>query len=244
MLEIMRRTGKLLRLLRSPGYWKGLQSGVAAAIEHEGAIRPLKLASVIDVGANRGQFSILVAGLFPNAQIRAFEPLWEAAAVYKKVFQGSSRATLYPYAAGSESGSAQIHISARADSSSLLPISQKQSEIFPGTEQLATRLIEVRRIDDVLKGELFASPLMVKLDVQGFELAALQGMPEVLRQADYVYAEITFLPLYGGQPLAHEVIDWLRGNGFNLQGIYNLTSSSDGAAVQADALFARHVDSG
>jgi FkbM family methyltransferase len=239
MLEIVRRSRKLFHLLCAPVYWKGLRIGVAAAIEHEAALRPLNLASVVDIGANRGQFSALASVLFPKAKIFAFEPLSEEAAIYDRIFRKSPQVKLYRYAAGDKSGSAQIHISARADSSSLLPISSRQSEIFPGTEEVATRAIEVRRVDDVLKNEILKPPLMVKLDVQGFELVALKGMPDILSFANYIYAEITFIPLYQGQPLAHEVIAWLRARGFRLRGIYNLASTSKHAAIQADALFER-----
>lgn len=132
-----------------------------------------------------------------------------------------------------------IHVSGREDSSSLLPISAVQADLFPGTAEKGRAEIRVERGDDVLAAVDLPRPLMVKLDVQGFELSALRGLTQTLARADYVYAEISFVELYQGQPLADEIIAWLRENHFRLAGIYNLTLSPEGISVQADALFSR-----
>src|SRR5690606_23392095 len=107
-----------------------------------------------------------------------------------------------------------------------------------------TRTVTVARGDDVLGAFDLPCPLMVKLDVQGFELSALRGMPSLLGRADFVYAEVSFVELYAGQPLADAVIAHLRERGFHLAGIHNLTTGPDGASIQADALFTRAPEGG
>ena len=98
--------------------------------------------------------------------------------------------------------------------------------------------ITVRRGDDVLGPEIdLPSPVLIKLDVQGYELAALKGMTHLLDRADYVYAEISFVELYSDQVLAPEFIEWLQLKGFRLSGIYNLHCDEEGISIQADALF-------
>jgi hypothetical protein len=97
----------------------------------------------------------------------------------------------------------------------------------------------VRRVDGVVDPQSLEPPLLIKLDVQGAELQALQGMPGLVAHAAHVYAEVSFLELYEGQPRASEVIAWLAENGFSLVGVYNPSYSKDGSAVQADALFSR-----
>jgi len=237
--RLMGRVRKAVRLLSDPVFLSGLRLGVGAAIEHEAALRPLDLRSLVDVGANKGQFSLLVRSVAPSARIHAFEPLPRPGSLYLRLFSNDPQVTLYPVALGESAGTAIIHISGREDSSSLLPISATQDNLFPGTAEAGQAEIRVERGDDVLAGIDLPHPLMVKLDVQGFELSALRGLTQTLARADYVYAEISFLALYEGQPLADEIIDWLRSNGFRLAGIYNLTLSPEGASVQADALFTR-----
>lgn len=235
----IRRARKFSRLIRSPIYRTGLRKGAAAAIEHEGAMRSLAVGSLVDVGANVGQFSLLVRALHPEAVIYAFEPLPAMASRYEALFSPDPRIKLYRVAAGETAGQAAIHVSGRPDSSSLLPISQKQNEIFPGTLEVSTLEIEIQRVDDVLRDEKLVEPILIKLDVQGFELSALKGMPELLKRAAHIYVEVSFVELYQGQPLAYEIIDWLATRGYRIAGIYNPTFTHDAIAVQADVLFSR-----
>jgi FkbM family methyltransferase len=237
MRSSLTKLSKLIRLLTRPDYRRGLPFGVAAAVEHADLIALLRLGTVIDVGANVGQFSLLVNTLHPQVVIHAFEPLEEAASVFDRLFVGRQHVTLHRCAAGAEDCETEIHVSGRADSSSLLPISELQDRAFSGTAAIANRKIPVRRVDDILDGLSLPGPLLIKLDVQGYEMEALRGMPRILAKADYVYAELSFAPLYEGQPLAHDVIAWLAAHSFDLASINTLARLATGVAVQADALF-------
>ncbi|MGA7966535.1 MAG: FkbM family methyltransferase, partial [Gammaproteobacteria bacterium] len=86
--------------------------------------------------------------------------------------------------------------------------------------------------------EEIASPALLKLDVQGFELPTLQGCEDLLSRFAWVYVECSFIELYEGQALADEVITWLRERGFALSGVYNMSYGRSGRAIQADFLFA------
>jgi FkbM family methyltransferase len=240
--EIARRARqalKLLRLLARPGYWRGLRFGVGATIEHAPVIRALRPANVVDVGANVGQFSLLAATLCPNARIIAFEPMPDAAATYRKLFAGNARVTLHQLAIAADSGEATLHVSARADSSSLLPIGEGQTTVFPGTEEVGAMQIETAPLDAVLKPEDIVSPALMKIDLQGYELEVLRGSAALLPRFDHIYVEASFVPLYEGQPLYDEVASFLKEHGFHEAERHNLTVDAKGAPVQADFLFAR-----
>jgi FkbM family methyltransferase len=134
---------KLLRLLPDPVFRHGLRMGVGAAIENRDVIAPMRLETIVDVGGNVGQFSLLSRALHPNARIYAFEPLPDAAARYRRVFANDWNVTLFEAAISTEAGTATMHVSASADSSSLLPISARQSELFPGTKEVGVTDVEV-----------------------------------------------------------------------------------------------------
>ncbi len=218
------------------------QYHVAAGAEHERVLKLItNIQTVVDIGANRGQFALVARHCFPKASIISFEPLEEPASIYNKVFSKDSRTRLIEKAIGPESGEATIHLSERDDSSSLLPITKQQNLLFPGTKEAGTQTIRVTRLADELTKEQLATPALLKLDVQGFELASLSGCEELLNHFDWVYVECSFVELYEGQSMADEVIAWLRQRGILLCGVYNMSYDKKGRAIQADFLF-RHIE--
>jgi hypothetical protein len=128
-------------------------------------------------------------------------------------------------------------VSRRDDSSSLLPITKAQDRLFPGTAEARTESISIGRLADFVATNRIKSPALLKLDVQGFELSALQGCEDFVCRFEWLYVECSFAELYEGQALAEEVIAWLRPRGFSLNGVYNMSYDGDGRAIQADFLF-------
>ena len=129
---MLTKLAKLLSILRARPYRLALlRYGVAAGVEHERVLSGLDCRSVIDVGANRGQFSLVARHCFPEAVIIAFEPLAGPARRYRQVFGGDSRVSLHQQALGSRPASATMHVSRKDDSSSLLPMTPSQCNIFP-----------------------------------------------------------------------------------------------------------------
>lgn len=215
--------------------------GVAAGTEHETILRQLRCRTVVDIGANRGQFALVARHCFPEAKIIAFEPLAGPANKFCSVFAGDSKVILYRVAVGPTVGEATIHLSGRDDSSSLLQITEAQNTIFPGTAEVSTALIQVGPLDSFISVDEIISPSLLKLDVQGFELQALEGCVTQLSRFSWVYAECSFIELYAGQALAGEIVSWLRERGFDLAGVYNMSYDRIGRAVQADFLFRAHT---
>ena len=220
-----------------------LRTGVAAAVEHATVLSSLGCRTIVDIGANRGQFSLVASETCPASRVIAFEPLPRPAQSFRRVFHCINNVTLYESAIGVTSGAAKIHVSARDDSSSMLGITDLQNSIFPGTAEANTQTINVTTLADVIGPKDISSPALLKLDVQGFELQALMGCQTLLTEFSWIYVECSFLELYTGQALAHEVIHWLAQRHFILTGVYNVTYTRKGIAVQADFLF-RKDDAG
>lgn len=241
LTRVAQKGSKLLRILRVSAYRRAwLQSGVAAGVEHTRVLQRLQgIATIVDVGANRGQFSLVARSVYPDARIFAFEPLAGAVKVWRRVFADDNAAILTNAALGPIDGQAEIHISARDDSSSLLAITSKQSEIFPGTEEAGIEQIEICRLAHVLSRADLKGPALLKIDVQGFEIQVLEGCEDLLTEFSWVYVECSFIELYKDQSLAGDVICWLRARGFDIAGAYNTYVDDCGRAIQADLLFCR-----
>jgi FkbM family methyltransferase len=222
---------------------RGLRFGVGASVEHLGMMRGRKIATLVDIGANVGQFSLLVTALVPGVRVEAFEPLGGPANVFEKLFADNPLVTLHRVAIGAEKMNAPMNVSRREDSSSLLGISSVQTRIFPGTEKVGVEMVTVTTLDAELDPHKIVSPAFLKLDVQGYELEALRGCDTMLQYFDFIYAELSFIELYESQALAHDVIDFLAGRGFDICGVYNSQFDSRGRSIQCDCLFVRSSSS-
>jgi FkbM family methyltransferase len=232
------RLRKILFMVIRPHCWRALALGVAPPIEHMRILRGLRCDLVLDVGANRGQFSFMSRLLYPQVPIHAYEPLGSEAQVFRKVHGGCPWVTLHEIALGEQTGTAELHVSGRADSSSLLPIGELQARFFPSTEEVGTQTVEVKRLDDLREHWAPARSALLKLDVQGFELNVLRGAVATLRSCAYVYAECSEVSLYEGQALRVEVSSFLAEQGFKQKGSCN-SQWHDGNLIQADYLFAK-----
>lgn len=240
-MRLLRKTIKLLNIVgvMSPLWFRALRYGIAASVEHVVVLRALECATVVDIGANRGQFSLVAKKCWPRAKVISFEPLREPAELYRRVFRNESSVLLHEAAIGPVYENCSMHVSARDDSSSLFPISSLQSEIFPGTDEVGIVNVHVAPLSEFVSEDEIQGIALLKLDVQGFEMEALLGCESLLSKFDWVYCECSFIELYSGQKLAADVIEWLADKDFKIKGIYNPSYDRNGQAVQADFLFSR-----
>lgn len=238
---MLAKVAKLVTLASVPAWRNALfRYRVAAGVEHSGMFRSVgDLHTVVDVGANRGQFALAARRWCPRARIISFEPLAAPAQTYRTVFGHDESVTLRQAAIGPRREERVIHVAARDDSSSLLPISPVQSELFPGTFEVRGEPVAMAPLFDHMSFDAIRSPALLKLDVQGFELQALEGCESGLSLFAWIYVECSFVELYEGQAFADTVIAWLRSRGFTLRGTFNTSYDAGGRPIQADFLFRR-----
>ncbi|KAB2910140.1 MAG: FkbM family methyltransferase [Dechloromonas sp.] len=232
------RIAKLLVSLSRISFWRALALGVAPAVEHQHVLRSLAPDGIIDVGANRGQFSLVCRYVKPGVPVVAFEPIPREARRFRRVHEREPLVCLIETALGATNGVAVLHISKSADSSSLLPIGERQTKLFKDTVEVGTMAVPVSRLDDFSDYWVGRTRQLLKLDVQGFELQVLRGGIDTLKVCSYVYVECSEVSLYEGQALRAEVQAFLSEQGFLLKERYN-EQRSGRELIQADYLFSR-----
>ncbi|PHR21872.1 MAG: hypothetical protein COA41_01855 [Sphingopyxis sp.] len=225
---------KLGRAILNPGNWWAISHGVVPTIEHGKCLQDIAPASVIDVGANKGQFSVFATSIWPNARFHAFEPLPGPSAKFEKVLRG--KVTLHKCALGDQETELEIHIASRADSSSLLPLGEKQKQLYDMSESGKLR-VPVKRLDAVVAGEALQAPALLKIDVQGFEYEVLSGISGITDKVRWIYVEASFVELYEGQHLFDDVAELISSLGYDQIGQFNTSYDDKGEKVQADFLF-------
>lgn len=231
------RAKKVWAGLTHPLYRKALRLGVGASVEHGEAFRGERFDSVVDVGANKGQFALFARTCFPDCRIISFEPLAPAAAVYERLFADDAKTRLVRAAVSARRGTLTMHVTEHADSSSPLEVGAAQARAF-GTKEVGTEEVPAGPLGDFLQPGDLGERNLLKIDTQGYELEVLKGATDLLPRFDAIYAEVSYVELYKGQALAAEIIAYLHARGFSVAGVFNQTET-DGRPVQADMLFRR-----
>jgi FkbM family methyltransferase len=236
----LRRIEKAFAILHSKKLLKSfIRYGVFPCAEHRFVLSK-ELKTIVDIGANKGQFALACLEWAPNAKVISFEPLPGPSQVFTRLFKYNQNVKLHKFAIGPRHDRVVMHVSAREDSSSLLPIGVRQIAAFPGTHESYQSHIELAPLSAFMNAGSIKSPAFLKIDVQGYEMEVLIGCQSLLSSFDTIYCECSFIELYSGQKLASEVIDWLQDFGFSLKGIYNVIYDSFGKPIQADFLFKKY----
>jgi len=100
---------------------------------------------------------------------------------------------------------------------------------FAGTEEVSVTTLETL-LNDVEEN------VMVKLDIQGFELEALEGMGKALEKVVAIEIEMTLLPMYQGEATLGQILITLENMGFKLFSISEFGKGKDGQVSYFDVI--------
>ncbi len=228
----------------SPGGLRAMRSWKPFSLTAFHLLRRLRVESpefmtIIDGGANIGQFARAALMTYPSANLIAFEPLLEEAQTLRKNLADTPRATVLQSALGPENGHLQFHRNSYSLSSSALPLHQNHQDAFPDAVEEGTVEVPVGRLDDLLDDFELPRPALLKLDLQGFEIPALRGATKILTEIDCILVETAFKPLYQGEALFPELNAFLEAAGFRFSRPLDVLEDPNGSIVQMDALFVR-----
>lgn len=199
---------------------------------------------VFDVGANRGDFGRGLREIGYRGRIVSFEPQHEAWTVLSKTAQRDPLWDIAPRAAiGAEDGDVELHVSVNSYSSSVLQVLDALVKIAPESAYVGRESVPLRRLDTFAGHYVRAdSILMIKADVQGFELEVLRGARELLKTASGLHLELSLIPLYQGQCAYDEIIVELKGCGFEMWCISpEMIDPRSGRVLQVNATFFRNL---
>lgn len=172
---------------------------------------------IVDVGAQslpgeRHVYSALDDLGLP-VRVIGFEPQAERAAARRT--EESARDVVILEAFVGDGEDAVFHLNNSTGTSSLLALNAEVCSGFMSLSGLRTvgrEPVRTARLDDLLADGQAVD--LLKLDIQGFELAALRGADSVLRRTGMLQCETEFIPIYENQPLFSEIELHLRARGF------------------------------
>jgi FkbM family methyltransferase len=203
-------------------------------------LKNMKIETILDIGANTGQFAKSMHELFPEAKLYSFEPLKDCYEELLVQFKNVPQFQAFNVALGDETGIVEMHRSEYSPSSSLLSMNDLHKTSFPYTKKEILQKVDLVCLDDIASRLELRKPMLVKLDVQGYEDKVISGGKSVIGQADIVITELSVEQLYDGQPLFDEIYKTMTSMGFQYRGNYEqLCSPDDGRVLQVDGIFTK-----
>ncbi len=201
---------------------------------------------VLDVGANRGQFGQGLREGGYAGRLVSFEPAAAPRAELEDRAASDPTWEVLPWALAESDGEAVLHA---VDEESELGSLRESSDFGRAWKPLMARTREervgVRRLDGVW-GSLPGGPgerVLLKLDTQGFDLAAFRGAGALVGPGGPVVAvlsEVANVPIYDDVPLMDVHLAEYAAAGWSLAGLYPV--SFDPASlrvIEHDAVLVR-----
>jgi FkbM family methyltransferase len=175
------------------------------------------IGTVLDVGANRGQYARRLRRAGYGGAILSIEPIPTLRDALAAEAAGDPLWRVAPaLALGERDGLAELEVSAEDDMSSLLPQTELLGRISPSSRVLRKVSVPLRRLDTLLPELAPEGPLFLKLDVQGYEHEVLAGAAGVLGRIAGLQLEMALVPLYQGERSWRDTVDWAEAQGFAL----------------------------
>lgn len=205
-------------------------------------LRAIGASTVIDVGAHRGDFAIALRRNGFKGSLLSFEPDDRSFPELKARSERDPLWSAFKYACGSRDGEALLHLSQNEVSTSLAPATELHVRSAPTSVQRGTQQVQVRRLDHWMAehGLTAFESTFVKIDVQGSELAVLEGLGSTLGQLAGLQLEVSFRPLYTSGAHYLEVLSHLDRLGYVPTSVAPVfLDAASGICLQADITLIR-----
>jgi FkbM family methyltransferase len=190
---------------------------------------------IVDIGANAGEWSRTASSIFPSAQILMFDGDPENEPnLHNTVREIGARSRYFLRLLGPERKDTVTFYRPETGTtgSSVLP------ELTSFGKNAIT--LSMDTLDSLTAEASLRPPLLLKLDVQGFELEVLKGGSQTLALSEVVILEASLLPYNDGAPLFAEVVAFMDKQGFVVFDFCGqMRRESDYALFQTDVAFVR-----
>ena len=197
----------------------------------------IRLSTILDVGANIGQFALSASFCFPDAVIYSFEPIPDAFIRLTKNIRGKPQIKAFNCALGNTRRRTSFYRNEFTQVSSLYKIDHRNDN--PNYNQRKTTLVEVDvfPLDDFVADLQIKTPILLKMDVQGMEKEVLLGSKRTLEVTEFILVEAPFIPLYENQLLFDDLNDYMKSIGYKLLAPIGVNRGKDDMIIEMDLLY-------
>lgn len=206
-------------------------------------ISKLAIDTVLDVGANRGQFALEIRKCGFKGRIISFEPLETEYRFLSNRRSKDAKWQVENYALGDLPSQLVLNAAKPgfSDFSSFLSPSEFGNQVFSSDHKAAEHLVTIKTLKEVWKSlSLSSQRIFLKTDTQGYDLKVLDGAGPYLENVMGIMIELSFRRLYDKQPQIEEILPFLRARGFLLHEVIKVAADwRTGELLESDGIFYR-----
>ncbi|MGE0039638.1 MAG: FkbM family methyltransferase [Vicinamibacterales bacterium] len=186
---------------------------------------------IVDAGAHAGDWTALARDVFPDVPIHAVEPDPAAMARLEARIAGWPRVTRHQVALTVPGRESVRLVDGGSTGAWVTDDPGTSASVVPATT------LDALVADACPPG----AAVLLKMDLEGHELAALQGATRLLAVTEAIFCEVTFYDVASaGHVLVGELVTWLAARGFQLHDVAALAGRPrDGRLRTGDVIFAR-----
>jgi FkbM family methyltransferase len=183
-------------------------------------IKAYDIDTIVDVGANEGQFGTSMRRLAFGGDIYSFEPVKAVYDILAQTAAGDSRWKTYNLALGDANNETQINVSEASVFSSVLEGNEFGAKRFEGIKVDRKENIMMRRLDEFLGREMSGRRVLLKMDTQGYDVKVFEGAAGILPHVCALISELSLIPIYYGMKHYREALEIYEKGGFSVSGVY------------------------
>lgn len=205
------------------------------------AIRSHEISTILDVGANRGQFAKHALDYGFRGTIHSFEPFPAAFSGLVKAARSHPHWHAHPVALARVIGIADLNIGANDQTCSLRSTLAGVAEAIPDLQSAGRVEVATSTLDAFLDSQrIDAGSCFLKLDVQGSERDVLAGGAAALSRVPLLQVETAITPTYEGETQLSEMIDYVHDIGMVVRAFRDVFASpTTGELMQVDLIAER-----
>lgn len=213
----------------------GIYADMARACDQSGAV------TLLDIGANRGQFASRIRAAGWSGKIVSFEPIPDLhGRLLKRAATDPKWVIADRIALGDKPAKLTLNIASNdGRSSSLLGVKSDSKLYGSAFSYVSQEEVDVVTLDDWLSRQAHESPYAIKIDVQGFELMVLRGALSTLSQTRIAMLEAPLVETYEGGATFGSLMEFMGGQGFRLIDAQPSCFDDKGTVVELDVIFGR-----
>lgn len=191
---------------------------------------------VFDVGANIGWYTLLAAtSVKKTGQVFAFEPVPESRRrlIENCSLNGCDNVKVFDLALGRARGEATIYSGSRKDLGG--------ASLFPGDdEKLERHYIKVVPLDEIIEENKIRQAKLCKIDIEGSEIDALDGMKNTLKRRvfEFMLIEINSVALARAGYEPADLISRVKNAGYRIS---NIQTPQIDVATTGTASFGNYI---